>query len=98
MPRLSYGIGSKALGIIWGPCALAVVIVGTSVSWWWALAPICVGMLIHTVLRWLYAKDHRIFAKYLRYSSLSNFYHPHVREKLPSSFERPVKVGRGLRY
>lgn len=97
LPRLSYGISSKALGIVWGPSALVGVLVGTSYGWLWALIPMAFGALAHSILRWVYRKDARIFAMYAKYSLLSETYHPDVRETLPTSFERPAKVGRGIR-
>ena len=56
-----------------------------------------ISALIHLLLRWAYKKDHRIFEMYIKYALLSNFYHPNAREKLPPAFERPAKVGRGVR-
>jgi type IV secretory pathway TrbD component len=97
IPRLSYGISQKAMGICWGPMALVAVFIGSSNGWIWALIPVVIGALIHSVLRWLYKKDHLIFDIYGKYSVLSNEYHPHVRENLPVPFERPTKVGRGIR-
>lgn len=97
LPRLSYGVSSKALGYVWGPAALAVVMVGTSQGWLWSLIPLATGATIHGALQWAYRKDPRIFEMYAKYSILSTSYHPHVREVLPLSFERPAKVGRGIR-
>ena len=97
LPRLSYGVSAQALGMCWGPAALAVVFVGTSVGWIWSLIPIGYGLIVHAILRWTYRKDYRIFDMYKRYSQLNDEYHPNAREKLPVPFERPYKVGRGLR-
>ncbi|WP_426172497.1 VirB3 family type IV secretion system protein [Pseudoduganella sp. R-34] len=99
-PRLSNGISSTAMGVIWGPAVLAFILIGNSgisKSWLWALIPLGIGALAHSVLRWIYRKDPRIFAMYAKYSILSTSYHPDARETLPESFERPAKVGRGLR-
>ncbi|MCU6502331.1 hypothetical protein LPN04_31500 [Rugamonas sp. A1-17] len=98
LPRLAYGVSNKALGYCWGPFALATALVATSADLIWALIPISMGMTVHGVLRWAFAKDPRIFEMYGRYSLLSNSYHPHTREELPEPFTRPVKVGRGLRF
>lgn len=97
LPRLNYGVGQKALGLCWGPGALAAVLVGTSAGWLWALLPIGVAMLLHGLLRWLFKKEPRVFEIYAKYAVLADEYHPHAREKLPQAFERPHKVGRGLR-
>jgi type IV secretory pathway TrbD component len=96
-PRLSYGISSKALGVVWGPMVLAFVLTGTSKSWLWALIPLAIGSVIHTVLAWAYKKDPLIFEMYTKYSILTTSYHPDARETLSPSFERPAGVGRGVR-
>lgn len=98
LPRLSYGVSSKALAVCWGPNALAAALLGTSVGWLWSLIPVAIGAVLHAFLRWMYAKDARIFEIYSKYSILANNYHPHVRADLPKPFERPQKVGRGIRF
>lgn len=71
--------------------------VGTDVGWFYSTIPVGVGMIAHGIVRWLYKKDHRVFEIYARYARYADEYHPHSREKLPPGFERPHKVGRGIR-
>jgi type IV secretory pathway VirB3-like protein len=97
LPRLSNGVSTAALGICWGPAAFVGVMIGTSIGWIYALIPIAIGAIVHSVLRWAFAKDHRIFEIYAKYSIIADEYHPHVRETLPIPFERPIKVGKGVR-
>lgn len=97
IPRLSYGISSKALGYCWGPSALFAVMIGTSFEPWFGLIPIAIGATAHAVLKWAYRKDPHMFAIYGRYALLAHSYHPHSRENLPVPFERPVGMGRGVR-
>jgi type IV secretory pathway TrbD component len=96
-PRLSNGVSTAALGYCWGPGALAAVLTATSVEAYWALVPLALAAAVHAVLRWAYKKDARIFEIYSRYAVLAKSYHPHTRDKLPAGFERPHKVGRGVR-
>lgn len=97
LPRLNYGVSSKALGICWGPSALLFVLIGTGGNWYYALIPLGFALIVHAVLMWAYKKDHHAFDIYSRYSTLANEYHPNSRENIPAPFERPAKVGRGLR-
>jgi len=96
-PRMSSGISNKAMAVIWGPVGLAAMMVGTEAGYRWSLVPVAVGVLAHAVLRWVFTKDARILMMYAKYSILATSYHPHSRETLPTSFERPPKVGRGVR-
>lgn len=96
-PRLNYGVSSRALGYIWGVHALAVVLVGTTYGWLWSLVPAGSGLAVHTVVAWMYKKDHRVFEIYGRYANLADKYHPHSRENLPDPFKRPQNLGRGVR-
>lgn len=96
-PRLTYGVETKALGLIWGPMAFVAVIIGTSVGWTYAVIPMVVAALIHAGIRWAYKKDLYIFQIYGRYANLFGSYQPHPREELPDPFKRPAKVARGLR-
>lgn len=98
LPRLNYGVSSKALGYCWGPTALVAVLTGSSQGWLWAGIPISVGFTAHLILQWLFQKDARIFEMYVNYARLADSYHPHARESLPATFERPHKVGRGIRF
>lgn len=97
LPRLTQGISSKAMGLCWGPGALLAVLIGTSNDWYYGLIPIACALAVHSLLRWSYKKDHRVFDIYIQYASMASRYHPNSREKLPVPFERPFKVGRGLR-
>lgn len=97
LPRLSYGISSKALGFCWGPGALVTVMVGTSISWWYASIPLAMAAAAHSVLKYLFKQEPKIFDMYSRYTLMNNEYQPHSRSKLPTAFERPYKVGRGVR-
>jgi type IV secretory pathway TrbD component len=97
IPRLSYGVSSKALGMCWGPGALIAVMLGTSAGWLYAAIPVLISMLSHAILRWAFKKESRVFEIYKVYSVLASQYHPHARETIPLPFERPEKVGRGLR-
>lgn len=99
-PRLSYGISSKAVGIVWGPTALAIVMVLSTFGKDGILGALVIGAsacLLHSILGWAYRKDPLIFDMYGKYSILSDTYHPHAREVLPDGFQRPDKVGRGVR-
>lgn len=97
LPRLSYGVTAKALGFCWGPGALIAVFVGTSSSWWWALIPMGISASAHAILRWKFKKEPLWVDIYGRYSIMASEYHPNCRENLPEPFQRPYKVGRGLR-
>lgn len=94
---MQQGVSSKAMGYIWGAPAFAAVLVGTNYGWLYATAPVGVGMLIHAIVKWAYKKDHRVFEIYAKYARFADEYHPHSREKLPEGFERPHKLGRGIR-
>lgn len=96
-PRLSNGISTRAKGMIWGPMAFAAVIIGTEAGWALATIPMGVGCILHTVVKWAYAKDHHMFAIMAKYANLADEYFPHMRERLPHPFQRPAKVGRGIR-
>jgi type IV secretory pathway TrbD component len=97
-PRLSNGVSTQALAICWGPGALAAVLTATSAEViYYAAIPIVMSLGVHAILRWAYKKDSRVFEIYLRYASLGGAYHPNSRERLPRGFERPHKVGRGVR-
>lgn len=96
-PQLSSGVSTGTLAAVWAPSALAAVFTGTSVGWIWSLIPVVLGFVLHTIARWVFAKDYRVVDIYMRYSQLPFTYHPNVREKLPTPFERPVGFGRDLR-
>lgn len=96
-PRTQYGVSPKAMGYIWGPPAFTAVLIGPDIGWLYATIPIGFGMLLHAMVKWAYKKDHRVFAIYAKYAKFADEYHPHSREKLPDGFERPRKVGRGIR-
>lgn len=97
-PRLSQGVSSAALGYIWGPFAFIAFMIGSSVGWLWAIGPVACGVLVHSVVKWMYRKDHRYFAIEAKWTKLAEEYHPHSREKLPAPFERPAKMGHGVRF
>lgn len=96
-PRLNNGITNKALGLCWGPGAMGALLVATSLTNWHALIPLSISGIAHAALSWAFKKDHHIFDMYGKYALMAKRYHPEAREKLPSPFERPYKVGRGLR-
>jgi len=85
------------MGYVWGPAAFIAVMVGSDAGWLYACVPMGVGFLTHAIVRWAYRKDHRVFEIYGKYARFADHYHPHSRETLPPGFERPHKVGRGLR-
>ena len=96
-PRLSYGVSPKALGACWGPAAFLAVLLATSADWWFGLIPLAFAGIVHVVLKWAYSSDHHRFGIYIKFSLMANKYHPHPRERLPIHFDRPHKVGKGLR-
>ena len=96
-PRLSYGVSPRALGIVWGPPAFIGAILAIEYGWQPAVGPMSIGLVIHTVVQWMFKKDYRVFEIYARYANLADEYHPHPRGKLPAPFERPIKMGRGSR-
>jgi type IV secretory pathway TrbD component len=96
-PRLNNGVSNKALGLCWGPGALLAFLISSVASIWYTLIPLAIAGGVHAALSWAYKKDPRIFAMYTQYAIMAKRYHPDTREKLPAPFERPHKVGRGLR-
>lgn len=96
-PRLNNGVTNKALGLCWGPGALIALLVSSSFSVWYAAIPLGTSAAIHSALSWAFKKDPRIFDMYSKYAIMARVYHPETRETLPTPFERPHKVGRGLR-
>lgn len=97
-PRLKAGVSQQALAVTWGPGAFMAVMIGSSYGWWpWSLIPILISLSVHTVLKWVYKNDHRHFAINARFKNMADEYQPHPREKLPKPFERPEKMGRGIR-
>ena len=97
LPRLTNGVTAKSMGLCWGPGALMTVMLFGAVSWYFALVPLGFSAIVHGILRWGYKNDPRVFEIYERYSNMASRYHPNPREKLPIAFQRPVKVGRGVR-
>lgn len=96
-PRLNNGVTNKALGLCWGPGAFIALLVATEANPWYAVIPFGLSFAGHAALRWAFKKDPLIFAMYTRYAMMAKRYHPESRETLPAPFERPHKVGRGLR-
>jgi type IV secretory pathway TrbD component len=96
-PRLNHGVTNKALGLCWGPGAFAAFLLASEVSFWYAAIPIALSAGAHAALKWAFKKDPLIFSMYTQYAIMGKRYHPESREKLPAPFERPHKVGRGLR-
>lgn len=96
MPRLSSGVSSKALGLCWGPAALSAVML-SSFGLLYSLIPIAIAAAAHAVLSWMYRQDLHAFPIYVQYARMGKRYHPDSREKLPPTFERPHKFGRGVR-
>lgn len=97
-PRLKAGVSPKALGVTWGPGAFLSVMIGSSYGWWpWSIVPILMSLCAHTVLKWVYKNDHRHFAINAKFKTMADEYQPHSREKLPAAFQRPEKMGRGIR-
>jgi type IV secretory pathway TrbD component len=96
-PRLNNGVTNKALGLCWGPGAFVGFLLATSVNVWYAAIPIGISAATHAALSWAFKKDPRIFSMYAQYALMAKRYHPDCRETLPAPFERPHKVGRGLR-
>lgn len=96
-PRLNNGVTNKALGLCWGPSAFISFLLATEVGFWWATIPLVIAFAAHAALSWAFKKDPLIFSMYTQYAIMAKRYHPESREKLPAPFERPYKVGRGLR-
>lgn len=97
-PRLNNGVTNKALGLCWGPGAFTAFLLGSSeLGILWAAIPIVISAAAHAALSWAFKKDPLIFSMYMKYAIMAKRYHPESREKLPAPFERPHKVGRGLR-
>lgn len=96
-PRLNNGITNKALGLCWGPGLFIAFLVATALDWWWTAIPLALSAGAHAALSWAFKKDARIFSMYTQYAIMAKRYHPEARENLPAPFERPHKVGRGLR-
>lgn len=96
-PRLNNGVTNKAMGLCWGPGALLAFLIASASTLWYASIPLIVAFAVHAALSWAFKKDPRIFAMYAQYAIMAKRYHPDAREKLPAPFERPHKVGRGLR-
>lgn len=96
-PRLNNGVTNKALGLCWGPGAFIGFLLYSEVGFWWATIPLTLSAIAHAALRWAFKKDPLIFSMYAQYAIMARRYHPESREKLPAPYERPHKVGRGLR-
>lgn len=96
VPRLSNGVSNKALGICWGPGALATLMVA-SVNIVYAVIPLALSAIAHAVVAWAYRQDVHAFRIYVQYARMGKRYHPDSREQLPPTYERPHKFGRGLR-
>lgn len=96
-PRLNNGVTNKALGLCWGPGAFIAFLLASEVDIWWAAIPLAISAALHAALSWAFKKDPLIFSMYTQYAIMAKRYHPESREKLPAPFERPHKVGRGLR-
>lgn len=96
LPRLSNGVSNRALGMCWGPGALAALMIA---SWnpYYAAIPLTLSAIAHAVVAWAYRKDTHAFRIYVQYARMGKRYHPDSREQLPSTYERPVKFGRGVR-
>jgi type IV secretory pathway VirB3-like protein len=88
-PKLSGGIGLKAMAMIW-PMAAMVCFLAES------LLPLLIGVAAHSILRWAYNKDPEIINIYLKYADTADHYQPYVRERLRGR-QRPRGYGRGLR-
>jgi hypothetical protein len=96
LPRLSNGVSSKALGLCWGPAALGAVMAGGE-NLLYAPIPLLIGATVHAVIAWAYRKDPHAFEIYIQYARMAKRYHPDSREHLPPTFERPHRLGRGVR-
>lgn len=88
---------TKARGTIWGPGALIVFWLGSSIGWKYVIPVIILLVLTHMIVAYLFRKDHRYFEIAAKYEQLADRYQPHAREKLPAPFERPEGMGRNLR-
>jgi len=96
-PRLNNGISNKAMGLTWGPAAFIGFLLGSEMGMFYAAIPLAIAAGVHAALKWAFKKDPLIFSMYTQYAIMAKRYHPESREKLPAPFERPHKVGRGLR-
>jgi type IV secretory pathway TrbD component len=96
-PRLNNGVTNKALGLCWGPGMFVAFLLATEAGIWYATIPLAMSAVAHAGLSWAFKKDPLIFSMYTQYAIMAKRYHPESREKLPAPFERPHKVGRGLR-
>jgi len=96
-PRLNNGVTNKALGFCWGPGAFIAFLLASEAGIWYAAIPLALSFAAHAALRWAFKKDPLIFSMYTQYAIMAKRYHPESRETLPAPFERPNKVGRGLR-
>lgn len=96
-PRLNNGVTNKALGLCWGPGAFLSFLIASASNLWYAAIPLIISTVAHMALSWAFKKDPRIFSMYTQYAIMAKRYHPDTRENLPAPFERPHKVGRGLR-
>ena len=96
-PRLSGGIGVKAMGLVWGPCAGVGMLMLFDQSELLGLGILAAGALLHGVLAWLYAKDDQFFEVYAFYGSIAERYCP-----MPGpgfvSFDRPHGWGQHARF
>lgn len=96
-PRLNNGVTNKAMGLCWGPGAFVGFLLASEFSVWYAAGPLALSAAAHAALRWAFKKDPLIFSMYTKYAIMAKRYHPESRDNLPAPFERPHKVGRGLR-
>jgi len=96
-PRLTQGVTTAVLALCYAPAAMFAMGIAAAFGVIPAIAPLAAGAFAHMVLRYFFRLDHRCLEIYGRYSQLADRYHPHKREKLNAPFERPSKVGRGLR-
>lgn len=88
---------TKALGAIWGPGAFVSFMLGSTIGWIYVVPVICLLLLTHMIVAYLFRKDHRYFEIGARYADLSERYQPYPREKMPAHFERPEGMGQNLR-
>lgn len=96
-PRLNNGVTNKALGFCWGPGAFIAFLVASEANIWYAAIPLAISFIAHAALSWAFKKDPLIFSMYAQYAIMAKRYHPDSRANLPAPFERPHKVGRGVR-
>ena len=96
-PRLTQGVTTAVLAVCYAPAGILALGVAAAFGLIPAIIPLFIGASAHMVLRYFFRNDHRCMEIYGRYSQLADHYHPHKREKLNAPFERPARVGRGLR-